>query len=282
MARTRVSCRRAVPRGTAPRTGRVDTEPSMPASTCRQRNLQVSFTILSPNERPNGVAPQRRSRVVAHLPSGLAALLHAADDVARRHAWAGFLEVYSRLLLDTARRTATNNDEAMDHYAFILDQLRENDFRRLRAFGADGRGKFTTWLVVVARRLCVDHHRHTHGRIQARPHGGTDRSIEQITRRNLVDLVAGEIDWERMEDGRRPHPEVEVIREERRTALSSVVGRLEVVDQLLLTLRFEDDMPLAKIGPMVGLGSRWQVHRRLNTILARLREGLEARGITEQ
>ena len=44
----------------------------------------------------------------------------------------------------------------MDHYAFMLDRLQEDGFHRLRAFAGDGRGQFTTWLVVVARRLCVE------------------------------------------------------------------------------------------------------------------------------
>ena len=32
----------------------------------------------------------------------------------------------------------------MDRYAFSIERLREQNFRRLRTFAADGRGKFTT------------------------------------------------------------------------------------------------------------------------------------------
>ncbi len=217
----------------------------------------------------------------APIPPHLAAVLDASDDVTRSRAWAAFLDEYSKLLLNVTRRIVGSHDGAMDRYAFILDQLRDNEFHRLRAFAADGRGKFTTWLVVVARRLCVDHHRHTHGRLQAQTDSSTPHSLEHITRRNLVDLVASEIDWEQMRDGKRPPPDAKVLLEERRAALRGVVEDLDVADRLLLTLRFEDDVPLAKIGPMIGLESRWQVHRRLSAVLARLREGLEARGITE-
>jgi len=217
----------------------------------------------------------------APVPPRLSALLQASDDVTRSRVWVAFLDEYSKLLLQTARRTATSRDGAMDHYTFILEQLRDNDFRRLRAFAGEGRGKFTTWLVVVARRLCVDHYRRTHGRLQAQQDSSTAESLEHITRRNLADLVADEVDWERIEDGGRLQPDAEVLREERRTALKSVVGKLDVTDQLLLKLRFEDDVPVARIGPMVGLNSRWQVHRRLKAVLARLREGLEANGIAE-
>lgn len=218
----------------------------------------------------------------APVPPQLSALLQASDDVTRSRVWVAFLDEYSKLLLQTARRSATSHDGAMDHYAFILEQLRDDDFRRLRTFAGEGRGKFTTWLVVVARRLCVDRYRRTHGRPQAQQDSSTAEFVEHTTRRNLADLVAREIDWERVEDGGRLQPDAELVSEERRMALKSVVGKLDVADQLFLKLRFEDDIPLARIGPMVGLGSRWQVHRRLKAVLARLREGLEARGITEK
>jgi RNA polymerase sigma factor (sigma-70 family) len=219
--------------------------------------------------------------VSAPIPPHLAAVLDASDDVTRSRAWAAFLDEYSKLLLNVTRRTVGSHDGAMDRYAFILDQLRDDGFRRLRAFAADGRGKFTTWLVVVARRLCVDHHRHTHGRLQAEQESSPAQALEHVARRNLVDFVAAEIDLEQMGDGKRPHPDAEVLREERRTALTSVVETLDVADRLLLTLRFEDDVPLNKIGPMIGLRSRFQVHRRLAAVLAQLRDGLEAHGITE-
>ena len=207
-------------------------------------------------------------------------MLHASDDVSRQRAWAAFLNEYSPLLLKVARRSTSNHDGAMDRYAFMLDQLCDNGFQRLRGFAADGRGRFTTWLVVVARRLCVDHHRRTHGRPQGEEAGAATPSLDLITRRNLVDLVASEIDWEQLGDGRHVRQDAELVRRERHAALRDVVGALGVEDRLLLTLRFEDDVPLARIGPMLGLASRWQVHRRLKAVLARLREGLEAHGVT--
>jgi len=235
-----------------------------------------------PVRDPIGVInPPRRPYVSAPIPPHLAAVLDASDDVTRSRAWAAFLDQYSALLLKVARRTAPSHDGAMDRYAFILDQLRDEGCRRLRAFAADGRGKFTTWLVVVARRLCVDHHRRTHGRVQAEQESNPTQALEHVARRNLVDFIAAEIDLEQMRDGTRPHPDAEVLRKERRTALRSVVATLNVADQLLLTLRFEDNVPLNKIGPMIGLRSRFQVHRRLTAVLARLKDGLEAHGITE-
>lgn len=58
--------------------------------------------------------------------------------------------------IDT-RRFRGGHDAAMDRYAYMLAQLRCSDFTPLQCHAADGRSAFTTWLVVVARRLCLDH-----------------------------------------------------------------------------------------------------------------------------
>ena len=201
----------------------------------------------------------------APVPPQLSALLQASDDVARSRAWASFTDEYSRLLLQVARRNAASHDGAMDHYAYILDQLRQDDFRRLRVFAGEGRGKFTTWLVVVARRLCVDHHRRTHGRTYPEEPSGGGRSVDRIARRNLADLVAGEIDLEQLEDPTGDPPDARVLRSEQRQALLAAVERLELPDRLLLQLRFEDDVPIGLLAPMVGMTSRWQVHLQRRT-----------------
>lgn len=212
------------------------------------------------------------------LPAQLSRLVNAPKGRARDAAWTDFLKQYSRLLLKTVRRASTSHDEAMDRYTFILEQLRRDDFRRLRAFTADGRGRFTTWLVVVARRLCVDHRRRVHGRPQGTVEPGDAEPAERVVRRNLVTLLAGELDLDRLEDHRSPRPDDVVYEAERHDALVAALSGLDEADRLLLTLRFEDDVPMSRIGPIVGLASRFQVHRRLKTILARLREQLRERG----
>jgi len=214
------------------------------------------------------------------LPVHLSRLLGAPVGRARDAAWTAFLEQYSRLLLKTVRRASAGHDEAMDRYAFILEQLRSDDFRRLRAFTADGRGRFTTWLVVVARRLCVDHRRRVHGRPQSPVEPGGAEPADRIVRRNLVTLVAGEIDLERLEDHRSSRPDDVVFESERHDALAEALNSLDPADRLLVTLRFEDDVPMSRIGPIVGLESRFQVHRRLKWILGQLRDRLRERGFT--
>ncbi len=72
------------------------------------------------------------------VPRQLSELLNAPHAVARNGAWDTFMGEYSKLLLRTAQRASSKHDDAMDHYAFILEKLREDDFRRLRRFAAGG------------------------------------------------------------------------------------------------------------------------------------------------
>ncbi|OLC45159.1 MAG: hypothetical protein AUH68_04945 [Gemmatimonadetes bacterium 13_1_40CM_4_69_5] len=119
----------------------------------------------------------------------LSRLFEASDARARDSAWADFVAAHSRLLLHVARSLTTDHDAAMDGYAHVLERLREHDCRRLRGYAPDGRTKFTTWLVVVARRLCLDFHRHRYGRSDD---PAPDAAAARAARRRLVNLVAGE------------------------------------------------------------------------------------------
>ena len=86
-------------------------------------------------------------RPITAPPAELTALLEAPDDQARDVAWTRLVDRCSRLILHTIHGRADGYDPTMDRYAFILQRLREDDFRRLRSFAADGRGQFSTWLV---------------------------------------------------------------------------------------------------------------------------------------
>ncbi len=81
-----------------------------------------------------------------------------------REAWARFLELYSPLLFDVARRFERNDDAVADCYLYICEQLSANRFGRLLRFRADGPARFSTWLCAVARNLCLDWHRREFGR----------------------------------------------------------------------------------------------------------------------
>jgi len=191
-------------------------------------------------------------------------------------AWREFLERHSRLILHVARRGSSSEDEVMDRYAYVLDRLQEGEFRRLRAFSLNGTGKLTTWLVVVVRRLCVDHHRGVFGRENRA--GEVVGDPDQIARRNLAGLVAAEVEPDQIVDARSEAADVDLIRRERSSLLEAALGRLDSRDQLLLTLRYIDGHPPEKVARMLGFSSRFAVRRRLKALLDGLRQELQQMG----
>ena len=213
------------------------------------------------------------------LPPELAALLAARDEAAQNHGWDAFLEAYSRLLLHTARSTAKDREAAMDAYAHVLEKLREEDFRRLRSFAAEGRAKFTTWLVVVTRRLVLDYRRSRYGRDRGAESEGSKERLE--ARRRLADLISETADVDEIGDSGTGDPGRALRADQRRRALAEALGELEAQDQLLLNLRFVDDLPGREIAEIMGLPSPFHAYRRLKAVLSSLRAGLESRGIDD-
>src|SRR5687768_12980779 len=92
------------------------------------------------------------------LPPVVARLLAASDGAEQDAAWADFVAHHTGLLLHACHALSRERDAVMNGYAFILDALREDDCRRLRAYVPAPGTRFTTWLVVVARLLLFDHH----------------------------------------------------------------------------------------------------------------------------
>ena len=191
-------------------------------------------------------------------------------------AWARFLDAYSDLLLYAVRALAADQDGAMDRYAYVIEKIREQNCRRLRAFEVGGRSKFSTWLVVVARRLCVDFHRERYGRDRT---GDDDeaRAARQV-RRSLADLLVDDRDLAELPDSHHP-PEAEIVRRERHAALAAAIESLDHRDRLLLQLRFESELPVAEITRVMSFPSQFHVYRQLKKVFAGLRRLLTDRGI---
>lgn len=208
-------------------------------------------------------------------PPELDRLFTASDPSTHDAAWAAFVAAHSRLLLHTARSLNHDYDAAMDGYAHVLEALRSDNYRRLRAYSADGRGKFSTWLVVVVRRLCLDFRRHKYGRAR-------DPSAEGIAnraaRRRLVDLITDETEIATLARD-EADPATQLQDRERSAALGATLDGLSPRDRLLLTLRFEDDLSAREIAQVVGMPSQFHVYRRLNQLLTRLREQMRRRGV---
>ena len=183
-------------------------------------------------------------------PHPLYSLLRADTPEDREAAWTEFLERHSKLILHIARRASAGHDDVMDRYAYALDRLRENDFKRLRSFSLNGKGKFTTWLVVVVRRLCIDHRRRALGR----PQGGleTTLDVESIARHNLAALLVVDLDPDQIPEETSMAPDAELIQTERSQQLAAALSELAPKDQLLLTLRYVDDHSPEKVARMLG------------------------------
>jgi RNA polymerase sigma factor (sigma-70 family) len=204
------------------------------------------------------------------FPTQLRDLLEAADGPDQERAWAQFLDVYSRLILFVARQIPRDHDVVMDRYAFVVERLREHNCRRLRTFAADGRGKFTTWLVVVVRRLCLDHDRRKHGRAAA---PGVRRT--PAPPRRLVELVFDPAVLDRL-PSRGPSTDEDLEREQLLQQLDAAVATLSPSDQLLLSLRHQDDRSAREIASLMSLPTPFHVYRRLNRLHDLLRQALTA------
>jgi RNA polymerase sigma factor (sigma-70 family) len=202
--------------------------------------------------------------------------LLSASAEERERAWQAFIAAHSRLLLHVARTTYHDRDEAMDAYTFILDELRGKEFARLRAFSANGQSKFSTWLVVVARRLCSDLRRQRYGR--TRDVSSEWARQERLFRRRLHSFAGEDIELAgltaplaRIDD--------ELTAREARDALATAVDALTPADRLLLKLRFDDDLPAQHIAKLLHLPSPFHVYRRLDALTKTLRRALEQRGV---
>lgn len=208
------------------------------------------------------------------LPPALERLLGADTGGSLDHAWSEFVEEYGRLILHVSRSQGGQYDAVMDRYTYVLEQLRRDDFRRLRGYVADGRGKFTTWLVVVIRRLCMDELRSRYGRQR----GGSSEAQQQ--RRQLADLVGAEVDVDLLA-GAGASPEESLEAAQVIDRLNRAVAGLDPSDRLLLRLRFQDEVAVSEIARVLSFPSVFHVYRSLNRIYEELRTALAEAGVRD-
>jgi RNA polymerase sigma factor (sigma-70 family) len=209
------------------------------------------------------------------LPPDVARLLDASDPQILESAWAAFLRTYNSVLLRAARAIGPEYDGAMDRYAHVLEQLRQDDFRRLRRCAASPPDDFSVWLAVVARRLSLDHYRGRYGRPRPSRSGTTGA---RQTRRRVVDLLASGTEMDRVPDVREGPIDEAVASRERASALRAAIERLSARDRLLLRFRFDEECTAAEIGRLMAFPTMFHVYRRLNAVLGQLRRALERDG----
>lgn len=236
-------------------------------------------------------------------------------------AWDLFLERYRRLVFATIRHYVRDHDEVMDLFTWVCEGLRENDLRRLRAYGEESqhRARFSTWLVVVVRNLCVDWIRARHGR----PRPGAAAARLSPLQRSIHELVFidGRSHAEAYESIRcRAHPDLgfgAFLRElasvyravtdargrppremaappppeltsgveevlataQTRRALSSALDSLPAIDRAAVLMYLIDELPAADVARVLGLANAKAVYNRVYRATASLREALERSGL---
>src|SRR6266496_2586788 len=103
------------------------------------------------------------SRMEGSAPLELSQLFRAHDLANREAAWEKLIDRHTRLLMAVARSFGGDHDSVMERYSYILEKLRDAEFRRLRSYDAAAGASFPTWLTVTARHLCLDLHRARYG-----------------------------------------------------------------------------------------------------------------------
>lgn len=211
------------------------------------------------------------------LPLEVRNLLAAEQEAARDTAWETFVASHSRLMLHVARSVTRDGDEAMDAYAWALERLREDGSYRLRGYSEAGGTQFSTWLVVVIRRLCLDFLRHKRGRRPKNFSKGTSSERNRL-RQRLVDLTGEPAVLDTLRDPvSDPGAELQV--RELHNALEAAVNSMPPADRLLLSLRFEDRLSASEIARVMDFPSQFHIYRRLKAVLKELRQRLAAEGI---
>ncbi len=215
-------------------------------------------------------------------PAELTALLTASDTASCDAAWTELVAKHSRLLLHTIHSRCDSYDKAMDRYTFILEKLRENDYARLRRYAADGRGEFSTWLVVVCRRLSEDYRRTLYGRATSSTTGGAAKpSGSSELRSRLVDLVGVKKDIASFPEPQGGDPEINLRQRQLHSVLDEALRELDPADRLLLQYRFEYELTAKEIAKIMKLPTPFHVYRRVTSRLRRLRRHLRDRGFSE-
>lgn len=212
-------------------------------------------------------------------PQELQDLLNAESPARFEAAWDAFVARHHRLILHVARKVMPASESAMDAYAQVLERLRRDNCKALRAYAPDGRSQFTTWLVVVARRTCVDFYRQKYGR----PRGSAPSEaalMERDARRRLASFAGVDDTLAQIPD-EHGGPEHALRNGQLQEALLRAVTALSSDDQLLLKLRFSDGLSAQRIAAVMSFPSLFHVYRRLKSVCAELKHRLVERGIED-
>jgi len=214
------------------------------------------------------------------LPVEVDDLLRSTDAKARGDAWERVVAKFSRLILRVTHKALKQRDDAMDAYVFVLDHLVADDYRRIRTYAADGRCKFTTWLVVVTQRAGQDFVRHKYGR-KSETNGKTPVDSDDV-RRQLAREMNLVVDPATVPDENGAAPDAAIRAQQLLQILKEAISELPIEDRLLLKLKYGDDLPASAIARFLGWSSPFDVYHRLDFLKKLLRYKLRLRGVDER
>jgi len=216
--------------------------------------------------------------MVVTVPFDLHRLLRAPEAAEREAAWEKLIAAHTRLLLSVARSLGGDRDDAMERYSFVLEKLRERDFHRLRTYNPQSGASFSTWLTVAARNLCLDHHRARYGRNRS---ACEERNTAlRLVRRALLETDQFAVDADTVAD-HVSGPDDDLVTRNRDECLRRELAKLTDREQLILSLKFEDELSASRIARIVGYSTPFQVYRILASLQARLKAALKSQGIDD-
>ena len=196
------------------------------------------------------------------LPAALSSLSTIADRDLVTHAVAGRDDGFEELVRRYQRPIAAYVYRMVGDYEAALDLTQEvfikvyNSLRRYRA-----EFKFSTWIYKIAHNAAIDHLRRYSTRGQ-----------------RLTCEFEGE-QYDLPIESRRPSPEQESEKEERRAEIESVVRQLPAAYRELVLLRHSNDMSYDEIAEVTGL-PLGTVKNRLFRAREAMRQEFVQRGIT--
>jgi RNA polymerase sigma factor (sigma-70 family) len=176
--------------------------------------------------------------------------------------WQRFILDFSVFIYSTVVRFTTDYDEKMAIYLQILEQLRANDFEKLRRFAF--RSSLSTWLTAVSRNMTIDFLRSKYGR---------DFRWKKIRVISLSDDCVEPADpsLERQPEAAHQSRERESIRNQLLAELEMALEGLDEREALLVKLVFFKGLKIRDAGQVLKIKPAYKfLHRTLRKIRIRL------------
>ena len=183
------------------------------------------------------------------------------------------LALIERLVGRACRRVGMPPSDWSDTASMVKLELVENDYAILRRW--EGRSSLATYLTVVIQRLLADQHEKTHGRRRpsmTQPPPPRMREVE-LPDEEVVPLAASELADTETYEG-----ELRVVSERAGAIVREAMAAWPADDRLMIRLRFESSLSIADISRLMKVPQR-PLYRRLESLLARLRDVLLAAGV---